>query len=670
MSPLDKLRDDSSQPDPRVNATADVEGRLALLERQLVVAQAEIAELRMAVSPVGRGRDDAADRSAHAESVVRDALRVPPRADVNVPPSHPPARTTFADRLQSASALSGLELESLVGRYGTLALAALVILMAVGAVIKMAVERGLITPDVRVAAGLLVAAVLAAAGLVFRHRGDVRYGGVLLAVSLAVIDLVAWGAGPRFHIVSTGTALGIVDLAAVLLAALALHDESEFVFTVAVAGALSAPFVTSDGGGTALALLLYGGTVIGGALRAVRDPAWWRAFGVLVAGALVYSLAAASLPASGTWYGAYLVTMFGGACAAGALLYGEVAWRSELPRAFVATAVFGMLAGWDLTPLQPYALTWGVALGLALVTYAALTERQAYMRLWTWSAIALPLVSLGVASSGSSSVWQRSAVTGLWTLLALAAWKFERARADPGRSGAHLLSAAVLGCLAVTARFWALPLPFVAMLALWGIAVAALARDEDSWLPLAGVGLALGSAALSAFDQLASRSAYAYTPFMTRSSASALCASAGIAVAGVLMGRGRVSGERVGRSIRVGVLVGFLIVWGRMEVAQAFTADLAAFLLTSYYAACGVASIMAGRRLGIGRLRVAGLGLALYAAFKAVVEVTDIGSVGLRVAAYAAVGVFLLGAGYLYRDSGLRARAAVSGIDEAGAMAG
>jgi hypothetical protein len=104
------------------------------------------------------------------------------------------------------------------------------------------------------------------------------------------------------------------------------------------------------------------------------------------------------------------------------------------------------------------------------------------------------------------------------------------------------------------------------------------------------------------------------------------------------------------RPVRLGVLIGFLILWGRMELAQAFNADLAAFLLVSYYAACGVASIIAGRRLEIGRLRVAGLALAIYAGLKGMVQVTDIGSVLLRVGAYAAVGVFLLGAGYLYRE--------------------
>jgi uncharacterized membrane protein len=87
-----------------------------------------------------------------------------------------------------------------------------------------------------------------------------------------------------------------------------------------------------------------------------------------------------------------------------------------------------------------------------------------------------------------------------------------------------------------------------------------------------------------------------------------------------------------------------------MEVAQAYSRDISAFLLTSYYAACGVGSIVVGRRVQVAKLRVAGLCLAIYAALKAVVQVTDIESLALRVGAYAAVGVFLLGAGYLYRE--------------------
>jgi hypothetical protein len=170
-------------------------------------------------------------------------------------------------------------------------------------------------------------------------------------------------------------------------------------------------------------------------------------------------------------------------------------------------------------------------------------------------------------------------------------------------------------------------------------------------LPLVAVAVPLGLAALSAIDQLMTRRAYAYVPFWTRSSASALAATLGLALAGVVLARGQGEPSRwAERGVRLGAVIGFAIVWGRMEVAGAFTPDLAAFLLIAYYAACGLGSILAGRRFGVGRLRLAGLGLAVYAAVKAIAEASEIGSLPLRVGAYGAVGVFLLAAGYLYRE--------------------
>ncbi|MFL5608508.1 MAG: hypothetical protein ACJ8AD_18785, partial [Gemmatimonadaceae bacterium] len=98
-----------------------------------------------------------------------------------------------------------------------------------------------------------------------------------------------------------------------------------------------------------------------------------------------------------------------------------------------------------------------------------------------------------------------------------------------------------------------------------------------------------------------------------------------------------------------------------MEMAQAFSPDLSSFLLIAYYAACGLASIVAGRILGVQPLRLAGLTLAIYAAVKAVVEASLITGVLLRVGAYGAVGVFLLGAGYLYRERTVRVEGPVAG---------
>ena len=626
------------------------DSRLAALEQEVAALRDDVASLRDTMHGAAartRPPDASQAPSPHLSVSLADALSRPPREEQ----AREPGAHSFSEKMHAGAPISGQELESLVGRYGMPALAALMILMAVGALIKVAVEHGLLTPDVRIGAGAMAAILVGAAGLYFRRRDEVRYGNVLLALSLAIVDLVAWGAGPRLHLIPTTLALGIVDVVAIALAALALNDGSEFLFIVAVAGALSAPFVTSDGGGTALRLLSYGAMVLAGALRAARDPQWMRAFAVLVLGALVYVLAAGALPVSSQWYGPYLVAMFGGACAAAALLFSEPAWRSELPRAYLAVSVVGVIVGWDAIGSRPLPITMSVAIALAVVTYAALLVRSAVSRAWTVSALLLPFVSLGVAVAGASGRTANAVVLSIWTVFALGAWRIENRERDEWRAATHLLAASVIGCMAGAVAFWPTPLALVAGLAGWAVVVAWLAKGERHAHAVAGSGLAAGLAAISAIDQLASRAAYSYVPFATRSSASALCAAIGMALVGELIGQGDGGAKKVcDRPVRLGILIGFLIVWGRMEVAQAFNADVAAFLLVSYYAACGVASIVAGRRLEIGRLRVAGLALAIYAGLKGMIQVTDIGSVLLRVGAYAAVGVFLLGAGYLYRE--------------------
>ncbi|MDB4916550.1 MAG: Protein of unknown function transrane [Gemmatimonadetes bacterium] len=643
-------------PVPREDAGAEersASARLTALEAQMEALRSEVGALRQSMQatalpvnaapagPPGAGRF----RSLRPSLVA--ALRQPPPDTGSASSSGASAPSPRA-----SADISAKDLESLVGRYGTLALAALVILMAVGALIKMAIEKGMLTPEVRVLAGALAACATAGAGMYFRRRGDIRYGNVLLAISLAIVDLVAWGAGPRLHLVPVTLALAVVDAVALALAALALMDESEFLFSIALVGALSAPFVTSDNGGTALMLLLYGGTVLASSLRAARHPDWMGAFGILFVGALFYAIAAAELPMSAAWYGPHLVTLFAAACAAAALLAAEPRWQSELSRAYIVIAVIGPLTAWKATGPIDSRVTIASAVLVAGITHAALLGRGDRARLWVESALLLPGISLAVAYAATIREWEGASVLALWAVFSFVAWRVENARGELERGGVHLLAASVLGAFAIARLLWPEPLALVAGLAGWSVVISFLCKDETSTYPLLGVGLSVAGAVASALDQLASRAAYSYTPLMTRSSASALCAALGIAVSGMVLESGKgAAGDVVDRPVRLGVLIGFLIVWGRMELANAFTPDLASFLLTSYYAACGVASIVAGRRLGIGRLRVAGLALALFAAFKAIVEVTDISSVLLRVAAYGAVGVFLLGAGYLYREN-------------------
>jgi hypothetical protein len=277
-------------------------------------------------------------------------------------------------------------------------------------------------------------------------------------------------------------------------------------------------------------------------------------------------------------------------------------------------------------------------------------------------------MSLGVATARAEGRSAQSCVFVIWGLVALAMWRAERWRQRPVRGSSHLLLATMLVAMGTAHWLWPNPLALVAGLGAVGVAATYLARDEESALPAIGLVLVLGGVALSAVDQLNSLQPYAYTPLATRASASALVALVSVASAAVLLEGGHGATAAVlGRPARIGATVVLAFVWGRMEVVHAFSRDAGTFLLTLYYAATGVAGIVAGRRTDSKAFRVAGLAVAIYAAAKAVIEASSIGGLMLRVGCYAAVGVFLLGAGYLYRNAGAGGEAMEAGEPAAGA---
>jgi uncharacterized membrane protein len=612
------------------------EARLAALEAEVATLRGELAELRGWLGGTGpsvRAAEARPTPGAQAADALADRLRVPSTA--------------------RRASLTGDVVESWVGRYGTLVAGAFVILLGVGTLVVWAVQRGLLSPELRIAGGAATTACVAAAGWQFRRRGERRYGNVLLALALAMTDIVAWGAGPRLHIVPAGVAMLVVDVVALAIAALATQDESEFLFAVAVAGALSAPFVTADEPGRPDVLLAYGALVLVGGIRASRDPSWRRAATLLIVGAAFYELAAASLPSVASWYGPFLIPLFGGVLAVAALILADSAWRGVLARAFLAAALIGVLFGWDAIPTRPAPLTFAVAGALLATTYAALWVARPRQPLWEASALVLPFLSLGVAMARADGGVGRTLVYIIWGFVALAMWRVERWRERDDRGGAHLLLATLLVAAGVANQLWPSPLALVAGLGVLGVCSVYLARDEVSMLPAIGVALVLGGVALSATDQLSSLRPYAYTPFASRASASALVAVLAVAGAAVVLEGGRGATTKVfSRPVRVGAVVALAFFWVRMELVHAISHDIGTFLLTLYYASSGVAGIVAGRRVESKALRVAGLVVAIYAGLKAVIEANDIDGLMLRVGCYAAVGAFLLGAGYLYRNAG------------------
>src|SRR5438270_14071260 len=90
------------------------------------------------------------------------------------------------------------DLETLIGRYGMLALATLLALAAVGTFVGWAIAHGWLGPAARVVLGLIAAAALAVWGLRLRKR-ERSFGDSILGLSLAATHVCAWAAGPSLH---------------------------------------------------------------------------------------------------------------------------------------------------------------------------------------------------------------------------------------------------------------------------------------------------------------------------------------------------------------------------------------------------------------------------------------------------------------------------------------
>src|SRR2546423_5072277 len=138
MAPVD------DRPDAISASDAGNAARVAALEQQVAALAAEVAALRAIVSASSEHPDrDERRRAATGEHAL-------------LHPDLAAALRTRAHRTKPV--ITSEELESLVGRYGTLLFAALVILMGVGVLIKVAISHGLLTAEVRVGIGALIAA--------------------------------------------------------------------------------------------------------------------------------------------------------------------------------------------------------------------------------------------------------------------------------------------------------------------------------------------------------------------------------------------------------------------------------------------------------------------------------------------------------------------------------
>jgi hypothetical protein len=624
-----------------------LQDRLESLEKTVANLARDLRALRAVVDRIDEQRNGA------PHLLQADIPPAGPEADI-LPVAPAVIEQPVASLRPVASDRPPLDLEALIGRYGTLALASLTILLGAGAFLSWAIAHGKIGPGTRVFLGALGAAAVAVTGWRLRSRGSVRFGSTLLALALALVHVDAWGAGPYLQLVSSPVALSVAAAASVALAVLAWVNDEEALFSVGVGGALVAPFVTSKESGSVLALLIYGYVVLGSGLAALRGRAWRTAVMVATVGCWLYvATASATSFDNGQSTARDYPAVFAIAVAWTALLVTRGAWGARVSRSALV-ALFGTLVAQavDRSPATDLVVLAALGTVTAYATVSAsagatIGDRLPRQPLFT--AALIPIALGAIATAGvPDTVQARTLVALAWTAAAVVA-----AFLQPAARPTHLMVGGITGGAALLFALEDRAVESCVALSAHAAALSLLLRKVRT--RLLGVPIALGLAVVTTwtFHLLLDRPAYRYTPFLTSASFAALAMSAAWLV--VSWNAYRVEFADAGpgtletrTAVRLaGSVVTFM--WGNAELSRAYSDDIATFLLVLYYAIVGVAAIFVGRARAIRILRHVGLGLAIFAALKAIVEASSL-EIGFRVGSYLLAGVFLLAVAYWYRD--------------------
>jgi hypothetical protein len=298
---------------------------------------------------------------------------------------------------------------------------------------------------------------------------------------------------------------------------------------------------------------------------------------LLAAGCLAYAAAAIDRDwdtASGVERNA--PALFALACAWSALLWRGAAYRSRLARADVAVALLPLLSYGYLARPFPDVLVLA-ALG-TVTAYLALRMADDDDRRWPVDAVVLPLALLAAAllslprrADGSA----QALVALAWAGAALAAaWD---ARADERRRAPHLMVAGLASAVAIPLAFEEQRLLCVALLAAHAAGVSLALPRARTKLLLVPALASLLLATQWAYELLALRPAFAYTPFLTTASLAALLAVAAWGVFGA-QASGAVLPDATGfgpkeRAVAAALGAVAAFFWGREELGRAYSPD-------------------------------------------------------------------------------------------------
>jgi uncharacterized membrane protein len=470
-----------------------------------------------------------------------------------------------------------------------------IVLLLIGAAyfLKLAVDRGWITPTGRVLAGLIAGTGLVVWSERFRHKGFAAFSYSLKAVGTGVLYLSLWAAFQLFHLINAPVALFLMLAVTAWNAYMAWVQDSELLAAYALAGGFSTPMLLSTGGNHETFLFSYLLAIDIAIVALVRLREWPR----LLLGAFPLTVAffigwyAEFYGASELTITSIFIALFGLVFASVPLRLGVAADGPPIARvpqlntlledillplanaAFVALAFYSVLEDSGHHALLPWLMIVlaAVCLGLMRLPQAAIASAIHLSLAVVFLTIAIPLKASGH--------W----ITVSWLVEGLALlWVATRLRTDDdagnyaGRTLRWLSVASLaLGfggvCVHLTGSWGALDLPFfnkATGTALTGIAVFAAAawlalrtsssategvslKHRDGWISIAtaAVVLIVVTAGLMTLREVGTSwiSEYSSNPHLPFRSADFLTALLALGIfAGVVAAALRIAKERVG----------------------------------------------------------------------------------------------------------------------------
>lgn len=185
------------------------------------------------------------------------------------PPSPKPAPTAARPSGTGAPAVGT---EQWFGQRGLLAAGVFLLILAAGYFLKLAFDRGWISPLLRCTGGAVFGLAVAVTGWRVHQRGLRTYGAALIGCGAAIAYLAVWAAVRLYDLLPVTIGLGTMALLSVATFGLARRVNVEALAAAAALGAFLAPLVIGRSGNPNV-LLLYSFFLAAG-LGAVAQKRW------------------------------------------------------------------------------------------------------------------------------------------------------------------------------------------------------------------------------------------------------------------------------------------------------------------------------------------------------------------------------------------------------------